>query len=157
MIAQFCIGGALIFLSVVAKSAMMAMLFGAVDRLLGDGRAHLGSVLGAVLVGAASLWMIAAHGVAIAIWATAFHWIGVFEDFESSLYFTGVAFTTLGFGDLTLPQEWRQLAGLCAANGLLIFGLSTALLVEIMRQLWSADAADAAGRARSKPSPDRSG
>ena len=54
---------------------------------------------------------------------------------ETSVYFAGVAFTTLGFGDIILPYEWRQLAGLCAANGLLVFGVSAAVLVEVLRQL----------------------
>ena len=44
-----------------------------------------------------------------------------------------VAFTTLGFGDVILPQEWRLLGGLAAANGLMIFGFLTAMLVETLR------------------------
>ncbi|MEM9736953.1 MAG: ion channel, partial [Pseudomonadota bacterium] len=52
-----------------------------------------------------------------------------------ALYFSVVAFTTLGFGDVLLPQEWRLLAGLSAANGLLIFGVSTAFLVEVFRRV----------------------
>ena len=43
--------------------------------------------------------------------------------------------TTLGFGDLLLPQPWRLLAGMEAANGFLTFGLLTALLIEGLRQV----------------------
>ena len=59
----------------------------------------------------------------------------IFVTFEASVYFSLVAFTTLGFGDVLLPVEWRLLGGLAAANGLLIFGLLTAMLVETLRQI----------------------
>ena len=82
----------------------------------------------------AMLWTILMMTVSVWIWATALWFLGVFIDFEASVYFSLVAFTTLGFGDLLLPVEWRILGGLAAANGLLIFGLLTAMLVETLRQ-----------------------
>jgi hypothetical protein len=65
----------------------------------------------------------------------AFRALGLFPTMEEAVYFSLVAFTTLGFGDVLLPREWRLLAGLSAANGLLYFGLMTAMLVEAMRSL----------------------
>ena len=61
--------------------------------------------------------------------------LGLFESFEESLYFSSVAFTTLGFGDITLGPEWRLLSGVMAANGLIVFSLTTAFLIELMRRL----------------------
>ena len=69
------------------------------------------------------------------IWAIAFYALGVFITLEASVYFSLVSFTTLGFGDILLPQEWRLLSGMAAANGLLNFGLLTALLVEALRHV----------------------
>ena len=69
------------------------------------------------------------------IWALAFYTLGVFITLEASVYFSLVSFTTLGFGDVLLPQEWRLLSGMAAANGLLNFGLLTALLVEALRHV----------------------
>lgn len=69
------------------------------------------------------------------IWALAFYALGIFVTLESSVYFSLVSFTTLGFGDLLLPQDWRLLSGMAAANGLLNFGLLTALLVEALRHV----------------------
>mgnify|MGYP003674721669 CR=1 FL=1 len=54
---------------------------------------------------------------------------------EESVYFGFVAFTTLGFGDILLPLQWRLLGGMAAANGLLNFGLLTAVIVETLRQV----------------------
>ena len=82
-----------------------------------------------------TLWLLAALGVAIWIWAAAFMVLGLFESLEAALYFSSVAFTTLGFGDITLGPEWRLLSGVMAANGLVVFSLTTAFLIELMRRL----------------------
>jgi len=71
---------------------------------------------------------------AVWIWAITLYLLQIFTDFESAVYFALVAFTTLGFGDILLPQEWRLLGGLAAANGLLLFGFLTAILVETLRE-----------------------
>jgi hypothetical protein len=82
------------------------------------------SMLWALLMMTASVW----------IWAMAFWALSTFDTFEASVYFALVVFTTLGFGDVLLPTEWRLLGGLAAANGLLTFGILTAMLVETLRQ-----------------------
>ncbi len=84
----------------------------------------------------ATLWLLAALSVSIWIWALAFWGLGAFEELERALYFSMVAFTTLGFGDVTLPVEWRLLSGIIAANGLILFGLNTAFLIEILHRLF---------------------
>ena len=71
--------------------------------------------------------------VSVWLWAISLYWLDIFTTLEASVYFALVAFTTLGFGDILLPQEWRLLGGMAAANGLLTFGLLTAILVEILR------------------------
>jgi hypothetical protein len=81
------------------------------------------------------IWILGLIALAIWIWAFAFVALGVFQTVEASVYFSLVAFTTLGFGDILLPQEWRLLAGMIAANGLLNIGLFTAILIEAIRQL----------------------
>jgi len=83
-----------------------------------------------------TLWLLAALSVSIWMWAIAFWGIGAFEGLERALYFSMVSFTTLGFGDVTLPQNWRLLSGIIAANGLILFGLNTAFLIEILQRLF---------------------
>ena len=61
----------------------------------------------------------------------------MFDDLETATYFSIVAFTTLGFGDIILPVDWRILGGMTAANGLMNMGLYTALLVEVLRRVRS--------------------
>ncbi len=81
-----------------------------------------------------TLWLLAALSIAIWIWAGFFQLLGCFSTLEESLYFSMVAFTTLGFGDVTLPNDWRILSGMIAANGLVLFGLNTAFLIEVLHR-----------------------
>lgn len=69
----------------------------------------------------------------VLLWAVSLFLLNIFSTLEEAVYFALVAFTTLGFGDILLPQDWRLLGGMSAANGLLMFGLLTAILVEILR------------------------
>ena len=80
------------------------------------------------------IWTLGMMTIAVWVWAFALYLLRIFVEFEASVYFALVAFTTLGFGDILLPIEWRLLGGMAAANGLLMFGLLTAILVEILRE-----------------------
>lgn len=88
-----------------------------------------------VLIAGVSLWVLGVITAQIWVWAFAFHGLGVFATLEEAVYFALVCYTTLGFGDVLLPQAWRLLAGMAAANGFLTFGLLTALLIEALRQI----------------------
>lgn len=80
-------------------------------------------------------WLLISLSLIIFIWAFILIKLGIFPAWEESVYFALVAFTTLGFGDITLPQEWRLLSGFIAADGFLLFGLNTAVLLEAMIRL----------------------
>lgn len=62
------------------------------------------------------------------IWAALFMLLGEFDDFKTALYHAGVNFVTLGYGDVVMSPRWRMLGPLEAANGILMFGLSTAVM-----------------------------
>jgi hypothetical protein len=83
----------------------------------------------------AAVWIMVQMTAGVWAWALTMLALGVFDTLELSVYFSLVAFTTLGFGDVLLPVEWRLLSGMAAANGLLNIGLVTALLVEALRQV----------------------
>lgn len=88
-----------------------------------------------LVVVATSLAVLVMLTASIWLWAVTFHLLGVFASFEESMYFTLVTFTTLGYGDVLMPQDWRILGGMAAANGLLNFGLMTAFMVEALRHV----------------------
>lgn len=88
----------------------------------------------ALLTGSVA-WFLLIVTVAVWIWAMAFLALDIFVTVEAAVYFSIVSFTTLGFGDILLPQDWRLLAGMSAINGLLMIGLQTAMLIEVIRRV----------------------
>ena len=58
---------------------------------------------------------------------------------EAALYFSMVTFTTLGYGDVLLDERWRLMAAFEAANGIIIFGLSTAVVVAVVQRVYFAN------------------
>ena len=88
-----------------------------------------------VLLVAVGIWVLLVLTVNIWIWAYVLFETGVFKSMEEALYFAIVAFSTLGLGDVVPNQEFRIFAAMAAVNGLLSFGLLTALLVEALRQV----------------------
>jgi Ion channel len=81
------------------------------------------------------LWAIGMMTVAVWIWAFLFRILGAFDAIEPALYFSLVAFTTLGYGDMVLDVPHRLLGGMEAANGLISIGLVTAMMVEALRHV----------------------
>jgi hypothetical protein len=72
--------------------------------------------------------------VQVAFWALLYSTLGAFEDFETAMYFSGVTFTSLGYGDVVLDGRIRLLGPLQAANGLMMFGITTALFFSAIQQ-----------------------
>lgn len=89
----------------------------------------------ALVLSVTVVWVLGMVTAGVWVWAFALRLLGIFVTMEASVYFSLVAFTTLGFGDILLPQEWRLLGGMAAANGLLSMGLLTAMLVEVLRHV----------------------
>ena len=64
---------------------------------------------------------------------------GAIPDLETALYFSTASFTTIGYGDVVLGPDWRLIGAIEGANGLLLFGWSTAFLTTTTSQLSTLD------------------
>ena len=71
------------------------------------------------------------------IWAYTYLRVGAIEQVETALYFSMVTFTTLGYGDVVLTGNWRTLASIQAANGVIVFGWTTALIFVFIQRVYS--------------------
>lgn len=97
---------------------------------------------GGVVVNTLSLtWVVGTlvmlHLLEIAVWAL-FYWIGqIFPTFETSVYFSLVTYTTVGFGDVVPPPTWRAFASFEALVGILMCAWSTALLLAVVNGVHS--------------------
>ena len=135
MFVQLLIGAVLLVITIVVSGVS----FGLMEWRLGQRRAwltrapHRPKLMLVLIISA--LWIMAQMTLAVWIWSVAMLALGIFDALEPAVYFALVAFTTLGFGDVLLPVEWRLLGGIAAANGLLNIGFVTAAMVEVLRQL----------------------
>lgn len=76
-----------------------------------------------------------AHLIQIALWAVVFVELREFQEFGVAYYHSAVNFTTLGYGDILMSPTWRLLGPMEAASGLLMFGVSTAMVFTVIHKL----------------------
>lgn len=97
-------------------------------RYVRGGRAHASSWRVTLLLSSVMLVMLLGNFIQMAIWGLLFVALGEFDAFATALYHSGVNFATLGYGDIVMTEQWRLLGPLEAANGILMFGVSTAVM-----------------------------
>jgi hypothetical protein len=81
--------------------------------------------------------LILIHGVEISVWALFYVWEGCLPDAESAFYFSGVTYTTIGYGDLVLPRPWRILGPIEGVTGILMCGLSAGLFFATVTRIYA--------------------
>jgi hypothetical protein len=81
------------------------------------------------------LLTLAAHFVEIALWALSFVLCGEFSNFAPAFYYSATTYTTLGDSTTVLSARWRLLSPIEAANGMLMFGVSTAIIFAVILRL----------------------
>ena len=119
---------------IIQALAMMPMTY-FVRYELRLGRAGVRFWKDVAIVAGATLVALAAHLVAIATWAMVFSLCGEFSQFAEAVYYSGLNYTTLGDSAVISPS-WRLLVPLVGANGMLMFGVSTAMLFAIVQRLF---------------------
>ena len=96
------------------------------------------TALDMVLLSAVMLLTLLGNSIQVGIWAALFMFLGEFEDFTHAVYHSWVNYVTLGYGDVVMSERWRPLGALEAANGILMFGVSTsvmtAAIVDLMQR-----------------------
>jgi len=93
----------------------------------------------AFLISVLTIWMFLAIVLEAGLWALLYLFnpqITAVPDLETAFYFSMVTFTTLGFGDVVLTGQWRTLASIQAANGVIIFGWTTALIFYFIQHIY---------------------
>ena len=72
----------------------------------------------------------------VLLWAVVYNQLNALEGFEPALYFSMVTFTTLGYGEIVLGEQWRLLASFEAANGIIMFGWTTAIILAAVQRIY---------------------
>jgi hypothetical protein len=73
------------------------------------------------------------HGIEAAFWAAAYLWLGVSNSPGAAIFFSVDAMTTLGTAGPMLHPHWQMMRALEAADGMLLFGISTAFIFTAMQ------------------------
>lgn len=81
--------------------------------------------------------LILIHLFEITVWALFYLWGKCLPDAESAFYFSGVTYTTVGYGDLVLPERFRMLAPIEALTGILMCGLSAGLFFAALTRIYT--------------------
>jgi voltage-gated potassium channel Kch len=76
------------------------------------------------------------HLIQTSLWAVFYYGQNLFSDFETSLYFSMVSFTTIGYGDVLLPRKWRLLGVIEGISGVLLCGVSTAFIFAVINAMF---------------------
>ena len=82
-----------------------------------------------------AVWLILLHLTEIGGWAVYYVWRDAIPDMTSALYFSAVTYTTTGYGDLVLPQEWRLVGAVEALTGILMCGWSTGFFFALVSRM----------------------
>jgi hypothetical protein len=135
MIPPLLVGTGVLLVSLLLYGVATALLVQVVVRLIHSGYAGLGLWKNVVVMMVVSLITAAMHLAQIALWAVIFLVCGEIATFEQAFYVSAENYTALGYGDVLLSERWRLLGPLEAINGLLLFGLSTAVLFAVMSHL----------------------
>lgn len=80
-------------------------------------------------------WSILLHLLQISAWAFHYCWAGAMPDLTTAAYFSVVTYTTTGYGDLVLPQDWRLVGGVESLTGILMCGLSTGMFFAVFSEM----------------------
>ncbi len=141
MLRQILVAFILVSINVSIHATGMAELFSRLLRRqpkIEKGFSILRSILLFIEIFAIILGL---HLAEICTWAIFYRgWAGL-KDFESSVYFSIVTYTTIGYGDVVLPVTWRLLGAIEGVTGVLTFGWSTGVIFAVASRLMAMRAA----------------
>jgi hypothetical protein len=73
------------------------------------------------------------HGIEAAVWAAAYLWLGALESPGAAIFYSLDTMATRGASGILLHPHWQMMGTLEAADGMLLFGISTAFIFTVMQ------------------------
>ena len=135
LLTQLIIGSAMIVLTAIVHTSGLVAIVVFMTRHTGKHSPRFERRRIARYLARTVLVVFLLHAFEIWAWALLYMALGEFDEMARALYFSTVVFTTLGFGDVVLTPQWQLLSSMEASNGIILFGLSTALLFAIFVHL----------------------
>lgn len=133
MLRQLILGVLISLGNIAIHAVVMAAVVSTVRHALKWDRSRHQFWLIAIMVATVGV-LIIAHVAEVIVWSLAYSILDVAPSGADVLYFAFVNYTTLGYGDVLPAERWRLLGPMAAMNGVLLFGWSTAVIFEVLRQ-----------------------
>jgi voltage-gated potassium channel len=135
---QLAVAVLLLSLTLCLQCAGVITLFEWLKRVLTRDTHKHGPVYSASLVVRSAVAIVILHGLVILLWAS-FYRMRCLPSWELAFYFSAVSYSTVGYGDLILPSNWRLLGPLEAITGVLMSGMSVCVLFALVTRLLDRD------------------
>ncbi len=87
------------------------------------------------MVASVTVFALMAHLLEIVVWAIVFGLCGEFTQVGPAFYHSAMNYTTPGYGDVVMSPSWKIFGPLEAADGMLMFGVSTAMIFAVIQAL----------------------
>ncbi len=137
MLSALFLGTGLLLISLLSFAVAIALVVSLMSRVIRTSYSGESFWKNVAIMIAITFVMAATHLMEIALWAGAFRASNEISTFEKAFYFSAQNYTSLGYGDIVLSDRWRLLGPLEAINGLMMFGLSTAVMFAALNRLVS--------------------
>jgi hypothetical protein len=135
ILVPLAVGVCAIVSTIVIHALALVAVVNFVRREKGLGRVGTGFWDDVSIVLVAMSFTLAAHLVEIALWAILFVLCGEFHEFGPAFDHSAVNYSTLGYGNVVMTPSWRLLGPLEAMDGMLMFGVTTAMIFAVIQRL----------------------
>jgi hypothetical protein len=129
------VGIAVVLGTIMIHAVALAATINLVRREQRTGHAGASFGIDLAIVALAILIAFTAHLIEIAVWAGVFVLCGEFTTFGAAFDHSAVNYTTLGYGNVVMTPSWTLLGPLEAADGMLLFGVTTAIVFAVIQRL----------------------
>ena len=133
MVLNICIAAFMLAVTTAIHAAAMMLSLQAIKRE----EVHATKPLTRIFrVSGIVILMFLAAFLEVLVWALTYLTLEAIQGIEKAIYFSMVTYTTLGYGEIVLGEQWRLLASFEAANGILLFGWSTAVVLVAVQRIY---------------------
>jgi hypothetical protein len=135
---EAAVAGILVALTLCLQCAGVAVLIRRARVYINRAKGGITPFHASVLMVRFMVLTIALQFLQVLLWAVFYRYHGL-SSWESCFYFSASSYSTVGYGDVSLPQVWRGLGPVESIVGVLMCGMSVSTLLAIATRLVAAE------------------
>jgi hypothetical protein len=147
MLIQLLMGSAVLLANLALQILAVVVVLRLLVRRIESGSSPSSTGIDFWVISLVALTLFIGYLAQAAVWALLFTYVGrQFEAYDTAFYHSLVNFTSLGYGDIVMDENWRLMGALEAANGVLMFGIGASALLAVMNAVFGHNDKFAAAR-----------